>query len=383
MNIGVPKETLNGETRVALIPSLVSQLTRDKHTVLVETGAGAGASFDDDQYAEAGARIVPDAQRLYTQAEVVLKVQPPQKAEAEMMAEGSTYIGFLAPLAHPEVTTILAKRKITAFSMEYIPRITRAQTMDALSSMATVAGYKAVLLAAEKLGKMFPLLMTAAGTVPPATVLVLGAGVAGLQAIATAKRLGAKVEAFDVRAAVKEQVKSLGATFIEIEGIGDLETKGGYAREASAEILKRQQEALAGRFPKIHVVITTAQVFGKRAPILITAEMVKKLRPGSVIVDLAAEQGGNCELTEPGKTVVKHGVHIIGAVNLPASIPTDASLMYSKNVLNLFKHLYPVDKSGNVGSPDFNDEITKGACITRSGEIVHESIRTALEQGGN
>ncbi len=383
MNIGVPKETLNGETRVALIPSLVSQLTRDKHTVLVETGAGAGASFDDDQYAEAGAHIVPDARSLYTQADVVLKVQPPQKAEAEMMAQGSTYIGFLAPLAHPEVTKILAKRKITAFSMEYIPRITRAQTMDALSSMATVAGYKAVLLAAEKLGKMFPLLMTAAGTVPPATVLVLGAGVAGLQAIATAKRLGAKVEAFDVRAAVKEQVKSLGATFIEIEGIEDLETKGGYAREASAEILKRQQEVLAGRFPKIHVVITTAQVFGKRAPILITAEMVKKLRPGSVIVDLAAEQGGNCELTEPGKTVVKHGVHIIGAVNLPASIPTDASLMYSKNVLNLFKHLYPVDKSGNVGSPDFNDEITKGACITRSGEIVHESIRTAVEQGGN
>jgi NAD(P) transhydrogenase subunit alpha len=383
MKIGVPKETLNGETRVALIPALVGQLTRDKHEVLVEKDAGTGASYNDQQYVEAGARIVPDAQTLYREADVILKVQPPRREEAEMMKEGSTYIGFLAPLAHPEVTKILARRRITAFSMEYIPRITRAQSMDALSSMATVAGYKAVLLATEKLGKMFPLLMTAAGTVPPATVLVLGAGVAGLQAIATAKRLGAKVEAFDVRAAVKEQVKSLGATFIEIEGIGDLETKGGYAKEASADVLKRQQEVLGNRFPKVDVVITTAQVFGKKAPILITADMVKKLRPGSVIVDLAAEQGGNCELTEPGKTVVKHGVFIIGAVNLPATIPIDASLMYAKNVLNLFKHLYPVDKSGTVGSPDFNDEITKGACITHNGEITQESIRNAIEQGGN
>jgi len=262
--------------------------------------------------------------------------------------------------------------------MEYIPRITRAQSMDALSSMATVAGYKAVLLATEKLGKMFPMLMTAAGTVPAATVLILGAGVAGLQAIATAKRLGARVEAFDVRAAVKEQVKSLGATFIEIEGTEDMETKGGYAKEQSAEFIKKQQAALTARLAKVNAVITTAQVFGKRAPILLTAEMVKAMRPGSVIVDLAAEQGGNCELTEAGKVVEKNGVTIMGAVNLPALLPIDASMMYSKNVINLFKLLYPKPDA----APDFNDEVVKGACITRNGEIVNENVRAAF-QGGN
>lgn len=376
--IAIPKEIAAGETRVALIPSMVSAITRDKHTVMIERGAGTAASFSDDQYTKAGATLSENAKALYAAADIIFKVQPPTLQEVELMKEGATHIGFLAPLAYPEVTKALANRKITSFSMEYIPRITRAQSMDALSSMATVAGYKAVLLATEQLGKMFPLLMTAAGTVPPATVLVLGAGVAGLQAIATAKRLGAKVEAFDVRAAVKEQVKSLGATFLEMEITEDLETKGGYAKEQSAEFLKKQMEMLGGRMPKVHVVITTAQVFGKRAPILITENMVKLMQLGSVIVDLAAEQGGNCELTEAGKTVVKHGVHIIGAVNLPATIPTDASLMYSKNVLNLFKHLYPVDKSGTVGSPDFTDEITGGACITRNGEITNETIKNAF-----
>lgn len=374
MNIGVPKETLKGETRVALIPSLVSTLTRDKHEVLVQKGAGERASFDDKQFADAGARIVPDARTLYGKADVVFKVQPPQKNEAEMMRVGSTYLGFFAPLAFPDIVSVFKKRKITSFSMEYIPRITRAQSMDALSSMATVAGYKAVLLAADAIGKMFPLLMTAAGTVPPATVMVLGAGVAGLQAIATAKRLGAKVEAFDVRAAVKEQIKSLGASFIDIDVTEDLETKGGYAREQSAELLKKQREALSARLPKTNVVITTAQVFGKRPPTLITKEMVKLMRPGSVIVDLAAEQGGNCELTVPGKTVEKNGVTIIGAVNLPATIPLDASLMYSKNVLTLFKHLYPKPDT----TPDFNDEITQGACITKEGELVNETVKKAL-----
>jgi NAD(P) transhydrogenase subunit alpha len=249
--------------------------------------------------------------------------------------------------------------------------------MDALSSMSTISGYKAVLLAAERLGKMFPLMMTAAGTVPPATVLVIGAGVAGLQAIATAKRLGAKVEAFDVRAAVKEQVKSLGATFLEMELTENLETAGGYAKEQSAEFLKRQMDMLSARVPKVNVVVSTAQVFGKKAPILITEEMVRAMRPGSIIVDLAAEQGGNCELTQPGKTAEKYGVTIIGAVNLPASVPVDASLMYAKNITALFRHIYPKPDS----TPDFDDEIIKGACITRNGEIVNASIREALQQG--
>jgi NAD(P) transhydrogenase subunit alpha len=371
--IAVPRETAPGETRVALIPSLIPLLIRDKHEVLVERGAGLASAHPDDEYVKSGARIVADAAALYNEAEIIFKVQPP-KNETDRFPEGSTYIGFFAPLANPELVQAFVRRKITAFSMEYVPRITRAQSMDALSSMATVAGYKAVLLATEKLGKMFPLLMTAAGTVPPATVLVLGAGVAGLQAIATAKRLGAKVEAFDVRAAVKEQVKSLGAAFLEMEITENLETSGGYAKEQSAEFLKKQKEMLSGRMPKVDVAISTAQVFGKKAPILITEEMVRLMRPGSVIVDLAAEQGGNCELTEPGKTVVKHGVIIIGAVNLPATIPVDASLMYAKNVVNLFKHLYPKADA----APDFADEIAKGSCITRNGEVVNESVKNAL-----
>ncbi|MBM2840110.1 MAG: transhydrogenase subunit alpha [Bacteroidetes bacterium] len=378
MKIGIPRETLPGESRVALIPANVSALTRDKHEVLVESGAGNGASISDESFVKSGATTVNIAQVLYQQADVVFKVAPPTMHEVEMMKEGGTYIGFLAPLANADTVHALCKRRVTSFSMEYIPRITRAQSMDALSSMATVAGYKAVLLATEKLGKMFPMLMTAAGTVPAATVLILGAGVAGLQAIATAKRLGAKVEAFDVRAAVKEQIKSLGATFLEMEMTENLETAGGYAKEQSAEFLKKQMEMLSSRMPKVNVVISTAQVFGKRAPILITEDMVKLMHPGSVIVDLAAEQGGNCALTEPGKTVVRHGVTIVGALNLPATIPMDASLMYSKNVLNLFKLLYP--KPDAV--PDFNDEVVKGACITRNGEIVNDNVRAAL-QGGN
>ncbi len=315
---------------------------------------------------------------LYQQADIIFKVQPPDSSEAALVKEGSSYIGFLAPLANHNVVRTFASRRVTSFSMEYIPRITRAQSMDALSSMATVAGYKSVLLATEHLGKMFPMMMTAAGTVPPATVMILGAGVAGLQAIATAKRLGAKVEAFDPRPAVKEQVKSLGASFIEMEMPKDAETTGGYAKELSPEFIKKEWEAISGRLPKVDVVITTAQVFGKRAPTLITADMVKLMRSGSVIIDLAAEQGGNCELTEAGKSVVRNGVTIVGAVNVPAMIPNDSSLMYSKNILNLFRLLYPKPDA----EPDFNDEIIKGACITRNGEIVNENIRSALSQGG-
>jgi NAD(P) transhydrogenase subunit alpha len=381
MNIGIPKETRPGETRVALIPSLVPALVREKHELFVESGAGLAAGFSDDQYAKAGAKVLKNATAVYKAAQIIFKVQPPRKPgakgkhEAELLNDGSIYVGYLPPLSNPDVLAIFGRKKITAFAMEYVPRITRAQSMDAMSSMATIAGYKAVLLASENLGKMFPLLMTAAGTIPPASVLILGAGVAGLQAIATARRLGAKVEAFDPRPAVKEQVKSLGAAFLEMEVVEDAETKGGYAKELSAAFLKKEQEAIATRLPKMDVVICTAQVFGKRAPILVTKEMVDLMRPGTVIVDLAAEQGGNCELTRAEETVHHNGVTILGAVNLPATVPTDASLMYSKNVTNLFATLWPKDAT----ALNFEDEITIGSCIVREGEIVNEAVKTALK----
>ena len=378
MKIGIPKEIRAGETRVAMVPSLISNLTREKHTVLIETHAGTAASFSDEAFQSAGATIVATPQELYAAADVILKVQPPTKAEVALMKEGLSYIGFLAPLANLDIVRAMAERRITAFSMEYVPRITRAQSMDALSSMATVAGYKAVLLAAERMGKMFPLLMTAAGTVPAATVLILGAGVAGLQAIATAKRLGAKVEAFDPRPAVKEQVKSVGASFIEMEISENVETVGGYAKEQSEAFLQKEREVIGARLPKVNALITTAQVFGKRAPVLITEQMVKMMQPGSVIVDLAAEQGGNCELTVPGKEIQKYGVTVIGAVNLPATTPVDASQMYSRNLLNLFRHLFPTPDA----IPHPADEIVKGACIVRDGEVLNETVRASLQQGG-
>lgn len=374
MKIGIPKETIPGETRVGIIPGLIASYKRDNHEILIERGAGVAASYSDKAFEAAGAQIV-DVKKLYESADLIVKVQPPTKEEAMMIREGTTYIGYLAPQANPDVVKTFVARLITGFSIEFVPRITRAQSMDALSSMATIAGYKAVLIAADKIGKMFPLLMTAAGTITPATVLILGAGVAGLQAIATAKRLGAKVEAFDPRPAVKEQVKSLGATFVEMEMPEDAETAGGYAKEMSPEFIKKEMEAISARLPKVDVIISTAQVFGKKAPILITEEMVKILRPGSVIVDLAAEQGGNCELTEAHKTVEKHGVTIIGAVNLPASIPVDASQMYARNVNNLFKNIYPKPDT----AIDFEDEVNKGACITRNGEIVNEMIKNGVK----
>ena len=382
MRIGIPREVQAGETRVALIPSLIPLLIKDRHEVLVEAGAGAGANFSDAQYRQAGASLVDGAATLYEQVDMIFKVQPPQMHpgalvhEAEMVREGSAYIGFLSPFTHPDVVETFARRKITAFSMDFVPRLTRAQSMDALSSMSTVAGYKAVLLATEHLRKMFPLLMTAAGTITPATVLVLGAGVAGLQAIATAKRLGARVEAFDARPAVREQIQSLGATFVEMELPEDAETAGGYAKEQSAEFLKREQDVIGARFPKVDVVISTAQVFGKRAPLLITAEMVKDLRPGSVIVDLAAEQGGNCELTQAGQVIRHEGVTIVGATNVPAMLPTDASQLYARNVVNLFRYLYPA--AGDP--PDSADELAKGVCVTRGGEIVHELLKPLIKE---
>ena len=377
MKIGIPKETVSGETRIAVIPSMISTLTKMEHEVLVEKDAGAGASFSDQQFTDAGAKIAGSSKDLYQSSDIILKVQPPDEKEAGLFKEGSTLVSFLAPLDNLLLVKKLAERKITSFSMEFVPRITRAQSMDALSSMATIGGYKAVLIAANHLGKIFPLLMTAAGSIPPATVFVLGAGVAGLQAIATAKRLGAKVEAFDPRPAVKEQVKSLGAQFVEMElPEEDVETKGGYAKEQSDAFLVKEQEAIAARLPKVDVVITTAQIFGKKAPILITEEMVKMMRPGSVIVDMAAEQGGNCELTKANETIEKHNVTIQGAVNLPALVPVHASQMYSKNITNLLKHLLQATPY------DFEDEITKGACITHDGKIVNEMVADAVQKGG-
>lgn len=353
---------------------MVAALGKNQHEICVESQAGSRAAFSDKQYQDAGATVIEDFQEAYNSLDVVLKVQPPQTREVDQFREGTIYIGFMSPLTNRETVLKFAERRITGFAMEYIPRITRAQSIDALSSMATVAGYKAVLIAAHHLGKFFPLLMTAAGTVPPATVLVLGAGVAGLQSIATAKRLGAKVEAFDPRPAVKEQVNSLGAQFIEMEISEDVETKGGYAKEQSEAFLIKEQETIAARLSKVDVVITTAQIFGKPAPLLITEEMVKKMRQGSVIIDLAAEQGGNCALTEANQTVTKHDVTIVGAVNLPALLPVHASQMYSKNITNLFKHLFQADDH----SLDFNDEITKGACITHKGEITNEVVKNIV-----
>ncbi len=379
MILGIPKEILEGETRVAMIPPLIAAIKKKGHDVIVESGAGLGASFSDDEYEKAGATVVPNATAVYERANVVCKVQPPTPSEADSIRSGTAYIGYLSPLTNHEVVRTLAKNEVTAFAMEYIPRITRAQSMDSLSSQATISGYKAVLLAAEQLPKIFPLLMTAAGSIQPATVFILGAGVAGLQAIATAKRLGAKVEAFDPRPAVREQVQSLGASFVEMElPKEDVETAGGYAKEQSDEFLRKEQEAIAKRLPKVDVVISTAQIFGKKAPILITEEMVRLMRPGSVIIDLAAEQGGNCALTSAKQFTKADGVTIYGAVNLPATVPVHASQMYAKNVSNLFLHLYQKED----GALDFEDEITTGACITHGGAVTNESIKNIISGGG-
>ena len=384
MRVGIPKETLAGESRVALVPAMVAVLKRNGHEVVVESGAGEKAYFPDDDYKEAGAEVVESAAEVYEAADVVFKVQPPRmdgKAkEAELLKEGSVYIGYLVPHESKPLIELFVRNKVTCFAVEFIPRITRAQSMDALSSMATVVGYKAVLIAADTLGKFFPLLMTAAGTVHPANVFVLGAGVAGLQAIATARRLGARVEAFDPRPAVREQVESLGAQFVEMElPEEDVETKEGYAKELGEEFLRREQEAIAAKLPRTDVVITTAAVFGKRAPLLITEEMVKLMPKGSVIVDVAAPTGGNCELTVPGKVVRKHGVTIVGETNLASSLPYHASLMYSRNLANLFNHLYPKADS----ELDFEDEITASACVTHDGRIVNEYVKNMIDGGGS
>jgi H+-translocating NAD(P) transhydrogenase subunit alpha len=361
VRIGVPREVRTGERRVALVPDVVGRLAESGFQVAVQRDAGTAASFPDEAYAEAGGTLVDDA----LAADAVVKVRKPTEEEAGRLREGQVLIGFLEPLTDADGIERLGSRGVIAFAMESIPRITRAQPMDALSSQATVAGYKAVLLAAERLPRFFPMLMTAAGTVPPAKVLVLGAGVAGLQAIATARRLGAVVTGFDVRPVVKEQVESLGASFLELGILGE-ESEGGYARELSEEEQQRQQEELAAKIPDYDVVVTTALVPGRPAPKLIPATAVASMRPGSVIVDLAAEAGGNCELTEPGTEIEHGGVTIIGLTNLPSTMPFHASQLYARNVSALLQHLAP---AGELNL-DWDDEITAGACVTRAKEPV-------------
>ncbi|MGH2377095.1 MAG: Re/Si-specific NAD(P)(+) transhydrogenase subunit alpha [Candidatus Limnocylindria bacterium] len=371
MKIGVPREVVPGERRVALVPETVGRLVKGGNEVAVERGAGTEAAFIDSAYEQAGATIVDDAYG----AELVAKVQKPTQDEVQRLRSGQILIAFLQPLVEPQLARTLAERGVVALSMDAIPRITRAQPMDALSSQATVAGYKAVLMAAAQLPRFFPMLTTAAGTIAPGKAFVIGAGVAGLQAIATARRLGAVVEAFDTRPVVKEQVQSLGAKFLEIDLGESGEGVGGYAKELSEEAHKKEVELLAKAVRENDIVVTTAAIPGRKAPVLITAEMVPTMRPGSVIVDLAAETGGNCELTEAGKTVVKHGVTIIGTLNVPSTMPYHASQMYSRNVASLLA-LFVKDGMADVA---VDDEVMKGTLITRDGQVVHEGVKKALQ----
>jgi H+-translocating NAD(P) transhydrogenase subunit alpha len=375
MRVAVPIEGAAGERRVALVPEVVDRLVKAGFEVVVEAGAGVAAGFPDALYEAAGASVVAGA-AVYEGAELVVRVKPPTVAEVALLPEGSVLVSLLDALTSPELVRALAERRVSAVALELVPRITRAQKMDVLSSQATVAGYKAVLLAAARTGKFFPMLMTAAGTVPPAKVLILGAGVAGLQAIATARRLGAVVEGYDVRPEVKEQVESLGARFVGTvleEAVGE----GGYAKEVGEETRRKQQEMLTKHVREADVVITTAQVPGRRAPLLITREMMVGMKPGSVVVDLAAESGGNVEATEAGVEVEVDGVVVLGPVNLPATLPLHASQMYARNVQAVLEHLAP---KGEL-KIDTADEVTAGCLVTHQGEVVHERVRTTIAAG--
>jgi NAD(P) transhydrogenase subunit alpha len=373
MRIGVPKETAVGERRVALVPEVVSKLKAKGLDVLVQSDAGADAMLTDAAYIEAGAQIAKDAAEVW-HSDVVVTIAPPDPQAIRGLGSGSILIGFLAPLTSPQTTRALADAKATAFAMEAIPRISRAQAMDALSSQSNVAGYRAALLGAQEMGRFYPMLMTAAGTIPPAKVLVLGVGVAGLQALATAKRLGARTTGYDVRPEVAEQVESLGAMWLDLglEASGE----GGYARELTNEERAQQQQALTDAIKGFDVVITTALVPGRPAPKLVTAEAVEGMKPGSVIVDLAGEAGGNCELTEPGETVIRHDVKIVSPLNLPASMAEHSSQLFARNVQSLLELFVGEDGSLQL---DFDDEIVKGACIVRDGEIVHPGAKAAVD----
>jgi NAD(P) transhydrogenase subunit alpha len=386
MIVGIPKETFPGEARVAVVPSLVPFLSKAKLEVLLEAGAGVPAGYPDSAYEDKGARIAASRAEVFAEAQVVLQVRgygtnrEAGAGDLALLREGQILVALLDPLGAAAAVEELARKGVSAFAMELMPRITRAQSMDVLSSMATVAGYKAVLLAADRLPKMFPMLMTAAGTVAPARVLVVGAGVAGLQAISVARRLGAVVNAYDVRPAVKEQVMSLGAKFVELgletEGSED---KGGYAKAQDEAFYARQREVMAQVVAESDVVITTAQVPGKKAPVLVTEAMVSGMSPGSVVVDMAAEQGGNCELTRAGEAVEFHGVTILGPVNLPSTIPYHASQMYGKNVTTFLLHLV---KDGDV-KIELEDEITRGTLVAHGLKVIHPAVQQALGHVGS
>jgi len=372
MIIGVVKETKEFERRVALSPDGIKLLIKKEYQILVESGAGESSYFSDQDYIAAGAKVGSKAEAL--SADVVLKVNAPTLEEVEGLKEGAACISFLYAYSHPDLVKAFLQKKITAVSMDAVPRISRAQKMDALSSQANLAGYKSVLLGANYLGKIFPLLMTASGTITPAKVLIFGAGVAGLQAIATAKRLGAIVEVSDVRPETKEQVESLGGRFLSVEGAEAVKVEGGYAAEVSADFLAKQKKLIEDKIKDADLVITTALVMGKKSPILVTEEMVKSMKTGSVIVDMAVESGGNCEISEINKTVVKHGVTLVGESNLPALLPVNASLLYSTNISTLLLHLSTKDGL----NLDLEEEITRGSVITHEGALIHEFIKKIL-----
>ena len=376
MKLAVPTETRAGEQRVALIPDVAGRLVSTGVEVAVEKGAGALAHFPDTAYLDKGATVA-DGAAVLSGASLVARVNAPTPDEVERLGEGTTLVSFLQPASQLAVVKALMARRATAFSLDLLPRISRAQSMDALSSQATVSGYLATLAAAERLPKFFPMFMTAAGTVPPAKVLVLGAGVAGLQAIATARRLGAQVRAYDVRAAAKEEVQSLGAAFVEL-ALETQEGSGGYAREQSEEFLARQRELIGKEVAASDAVITTAAVPGRKAPVLVTASMVEAMAEGSIVVDMAADGGGNCELSEPGREVEHHGVVVFGMTNPPSGMPTHASFLYSRNVFN-FLSLILAD--GEL-RPDFEDEVVSGSCVVRAGEVVHAPTAELLAQEG-
>jgi len=385
MIVGTVKETFPGERRVALVPSVLPTLTKAGIEVLVESGAGVEAGYPDEAFTEKGAKIASSRAEVFEKADVVVQVRgyganPDKgKGDVDLLRKGQVLIAAFEPLTAQDEVKAVAGSGATLFALELVPRITRAQSMDILSSMATIAGYKAVLLAAAQLPKMFPMMMTAAGTLKPAKVFVIGAGVAGLQAIASSKRLGAVVQAYDLRPAVKEQVESLGGKFVEMElDAGESQDSGGYAKAMGEEFYKKQRELTARVVAENDVVITTAAVPGKKAPLLITAEMVKGMQPGSVIVDLAAERGGNCELTQPGETVVEHGVTILGPVNLPATVPYHASQMYAKNIVTFFM---PLVKEGKI-EVNMEDEVLAESLVTRDGEVVHARVREAMGLAG-
>lgn len=373
LTIGVPKEVTPGERRVALVPEVVARLAKVGVTINVEEGAGEASFHADSEYQDKGAQVVDRASAFG--ADLVVKVQPPSDEEIALMSSGNAFIGFLSPLDHPDFSQKLAEQGVTALSMELVPRISRAQKMDALSAMASLAGYKAVLQAATSLPKFFPLLTTAAGTIRPANVLILGAGVAGLQAIATARRLGARVFAYDIRDAVREEVQSLGANFVELElETANMQDAGGYAKALAEEKQRRQVELLVPHIANSDVVVTTALIPGRRAPLLISEEAVEAMGHGSIIIDMAAPNGGNCAVTEPGEIVVRHGVEVHGPLNIPATMPVHASQLYSRTVLAMIQEFLSED--GFV--PNFEDEIFKGACVAHDGAVVHERVKGLL-----